>query len=74
MLMPGQVTQLLDTRVKEPDGRVVTRRTELINKTIVKDGLSAPVLHDGKWYVKRTTLVNKTELIEHYYELNDDGR
>ncbi len=71
LLTPGELINLLDRNTKEPDGKVITRKTELINKNIMKDTLSDVVEHsNGKRYVKRTQLIKKTELVETYYELN----
>ncbi len=68
MLSPHQIAELL-SKSEEPDGKVINRKTELINKQIVKDSLSDTIEIDGKWYVKRIQLVHKYELVELTYEL-----
>ncbi len=70
-LTPGELINLLGRNTKEPDGKVITRKTELVNKHVMKDSLSNVVEHpNGKRYVKRIQLIQKHELVETYYELN----
>lgn len=69
MLSPHQISELI-SEVREPDGKVINRKVELINKQVVKDSLSEVLELEGKRFVKRTQLIHKYELVELVYELH----